>query len=221
MSISPPRSSNPKNSTDAHFMLAISVAVMLVSCGISYLIVVFHVLRIAKCATIKVELPSAVCLVFGKRLVNNSPDIDYRSRLNRLAQCHGQPAIIMGGKSGNADITEAQAGLDYLRESSFGGGDARLEQKSVSTLENLRNSRYLLNQQTAIIISNRYHLARCRAFALSLAIPHRLCAAESRFLLDASNISKCLLEAFYLHWFYTGKYLAVLIQSQRMLDKIS
>lgn len=221
MSASPRRYSNLKDSADAHFMLAISVVAMLLSCGISYLIVLLHVIRTAKCATIEVELPSAVCLVFGKRLVDNSPDIDYRYRLNRLLQYHDQPVIIMGGKTGNADVTEAQAGLDYMRQSSFGGEDAQLEQKSVSTLENLRNSRDLLNHQTAIIISNRYHLARCRAFASSLAIPHRLCAAENRFVLDAHNIGKCLLEAFYLHWFYTGKHWAVLFQNQSMLDKIS
>ena len=127
----------------------------------------------------------------------------------------------MGGKTGEADISEAQAGLNYLRRQGGSEAGIKLEQDSSSTLENLRNSRHMLDQQTAIIISNRYHLARCGAFAASLAIPHQLCASENAFSLDAGNFAKCLLEAFYLHWFATGKYWATLFKNQRMLEKIN
>ncbi len=221
MSISPTEPINLKSDADAMFVLVISVVIMLASCGLSYLLILFWVLKTAKLAEIFFESRSAAYLVFGKRLVNNFPDADFRSRLNRLMVCRVRVAIIMGGKTREGIATEALAGLDYLRSQGCGISDIKLEQKSSSTLDNLRNARLLLDQKPAIIISNRYHLARCGALAASLSIPYQLCAAENVFNVDADNLLKCLLEAFYLHWFYTGKYWAKLIQSQRMLDRIS
>ena len=205
---------------DGVLALVISVVLMFASCGLSYLVILFRILNTAKNTGTHVNFSSPVLLVFGKRLVNNSPDPDYLSRLNRLMSYQFQLAIIMGGKTGDGNITEAKAGVDYLRDRGYRISDIGFEENSSSTLENLRNTRQLLGQKTAVIISNRYHLARCGAFATSLKIPHCLCAAESAFSFDTGNISKCFLEAFYLHWFFSGKYWATLIRSQRMLDKI-
>lgn len=161
----------------------------------------------------------ATCLVFGKKLRLDQPDIEYRARLDRLLQCGSQNAILMGGQTGGS-ISEAQAGYDYLLARGFDTECLYLEIDSQNTLENLKNARQLLTRQNTVIISNRYHLARCSALATSLGIGHQLCAAENSFRCNPENLLKCLLETFYLHWFYSGKGWALLTRNHRMLEKL-
>ena len=212
---------NPKKDADALFVLLISMLVMVLSSGLFLLFLFFLVVYKAKNSQTISSTTHTIALVFGKRLINDKPDAEYQTRLNRLLKCQFQSAILMGGKTIQATISEAQAGYDYLRNKGLDHTHIHLEQSSQNTLENLKNTRQLLGRQQTIIISSRYHLARCSALASSLRIPHRLCAAENHFSFNCANIYKSLLEAFYLHWFFSGKYWAILTKNQRMIDKIS
>lgn len=172
--------------------------------------------------TMPIEAPNnAFYLVFGKQLMNGKPDDEFRCRLDRLLTCNVQNAILMGGKTAGAQISEAQAGYRYLLERETALPNIMLEDHSRNTLENLKNTRQLLNRRHAVIISNRYHLARCSMLASSLGIPHQLCAAERKFHYNVKNLLKSVQEAFLIHWFYTGKCWAILTKNQRMLEKIT
>jgi uncharacterized SAM-binding protein YcdF (DUF218 family) len=195
---------------------------MVATGGVLYIAIVLWVIHQAKSTVLDSDHENAVFLVFGKQLIFDAPDTEYRARLDRLSTSRFHSAILMGGKTAGASISEALAGLDYLKKIMANPQYfVRLEQSSRNTMENLKNTRQLLNGQKAIIISNRYHLARCSVLASSLGIDHQLCPAEHVFTIDGYFLSQCLKEAFYLHWFFTGKSWAILTRNKRMLGKIS
>lgn len=207
---------------DALKTLALSVGVLIASGCLSYLTVLGRVFFHAWTAPI--QDTADIYLLFGKKLTFERPDADYTARLERLLELAPQQTIILGGKTGKAVYSEAQAGFDYLCSRGYPGEFLHLEQDSLNTLENLKNARQLLegrNAEYALFISSRYHLARCGMLARSLGIPYRLCAAESRFKPTPSNLLRVLAEAFYLHWFLSGKYWAKITANRKMLEKIS
>lgn len=210
-----------KVDADAWFVLGISVLVLFASAGLFLLFLLIRILYQAKTASCVNPFPDAVCLVFGKRLIDDRPDAEYIARLERLIACGCSSAILMGGASPGNRITEAFAGREYLKSRGFHLAALHLEQDSRSTLENLRNSKALIEDRRALIISNRYHLLRCSILANGFSIRHEICAAEAEFGWVPGLLCKCLSEAFYIHWFYSGKYWAALTRNQRMLRKIS
>ena len=212
---------NPGKDRDALLVLMISLIILILSAGLFFIGLTLLVFQKAINTSAGEQHPENIFLVFGKKLIDGKPDPDYRARLERLLNSCFHSAILMGGTTGSCNISEAKAGLHYLPTAAIKGKIVRLEEKSTNTLENLKNTRQLLGQQSIIIISNRYHLARCSALASSLGIPHRLCAAEHKFRYNITNIVQCLREAFYLHWFFSGRYWAKLTRNQRMLEKIS
>lgn len=189
----------------------------------TYLLLLVVIFRKARSSSTQPEtITKSTYIIFGKKLINNLPDQDYRFRLMRLLQCPFNTAIIMGGKTGNSFKSEAEAGLSFLQQNGLGKNKTvLLEQSSENTLENLKNTRQILKNNPTVILSNRYHLARCSILAESLSINYTLCAAENDFSCTLGNLGKCLKEAFYIHWFYSGKYWAKLTGNKRMLDKIS
>ncbi|MCI0653644.1 MAG: YdcF family protein [Methylococcaceae bacterium] len=210
-----------KADRDARFVLMVSMLVLLGSAGFFLVLILVRVLYQAKTSSCAGFPRDSVYLVFGKQLVGNQPDREYIARLDRLIECGCRRAILMGGQTPGNDLSEALAGLEYLKSRRITLHAVHLEQDSRSTLENLRNSRALIRNSDAVIISNRYHLCRCSILATSFAIQHHVCAAEQHFRLDAETIVKCLIEAFYIHWFYSGKYWAKLTRNRRMLTKIT
>lgn len=212
---------NPKADNDAWFVMVISIVVLLFTAGFFFFLIFIRILYQAVTAPHTGFSAELVFLVFGKELNNNRPDNEYIARLDRLIECRFKSAILMGGQTPGNTVCEASAGFEYLRAKDVEPESLHLEKDSQSTLENLRNSRQLIQNKTAVIISNRYHLTRCSILAKSFKINHDLCAAESIFQPDPKIIVKCLLEAFYIHWFYSGKFWATLTQNKRMLDKIT
>jgi uncharacterized SAM-binding protein YcdF (DUF218 family) len=175
-------------------------------------------------------MPSGSCLlVFGKRLKQGSVDADYRLRLDRTAEflAHDPQlrVILLGGAPMHEQISEAKAGLDYLKAKGAVSPDhIQLEERSRNTLENLRQARKILERENCadlILITNRYHLARSRMIANSLGLQHLLCPAEAAFSFTAPVLGKLVFEAFYMLWFNTGKTWARMIGSRRMLQRIT
>ncbi len=213
----------PAIDNDALLVLAISIVVMTASLGMFLWLLFSFVIYRAKASDCETRIPGSY-LVFGKKLINHAIDQDFQIRLVRLCQLPKRLTLLMGGKTGDQNQSEAQAGANYLLAHGYPNDLLQLEESSRTTLENLKQARLLLAlqpNQTAIFISNRYHLARCSVLANSLGMEHALCAAETAFSLDLCSLIKCIREAFFLHWFFTGKYWAILTRNQRMLDKIT
>ena len=169
------------------------------------------------------------CFVFGKRLVAGAADNEYRLRLEKALQLiREQPerlVLLLGGASSAGATSEAKCGLLYLQQHDLPEQcNIRLEEQSKNTLDNLRNARHMLQREQigqVALISNRYHLARCRLIANSLKIEHTLCAAESTWAFNPATLLKLLIEAAYIHWFVVGKNWARLIGNTRMLGRVT
>ena len=207
---------------------ALTVVVGVATAGLPFLITGIWVLAHG----LRAQTTSAddLLVVFGKRLINDYPDVDYRARLATAARlANGRPGHhiwILGGRTGNAQYTEAAAGEALLR--TMPGGDTfrvTLEERSHDTLTNLRHLRVYLAEndaRTLTLITNRYHLARVGQMARSLGLPHQMCAAEEiGAALKSSLLLRLPMEAFYVAWFATGKLWATMTGNKRMLNRVT
>ncbi|MGQ0801523.1 MAG: YdcF family protein [Pseudomarimonas sp.] len=213
---------------DALHALAVASAALVVSGGLLYVGYLVHVTRVARRSpTLPLASASgAAVLVFGKRCKNGEADADFKARIARARHLasngHTQQLLLLGG---GPSPTEAEVAARELR--ALGLPDhvrVMLEHDSRDTLQNLRNARQLLGDAEntpAVLLSSRYHLARCGLFARNLGISHQLCAAEDQLGWRLPTCLRLLSEAAYLMWVDIGMRWARLIGHRRMLAKIS
>jgi len=217
---------------DGMAMLVLSCVVMIGTAGISYLCALVATSRVAL-ASSNASQRFSMILALGKRLEEGRISHDFRLRLDKAISLHSESEnatiIVVGGKRGGDRLTEAQAGRDYLLDKGIAPASVILEDKSRHTLENLRETRNILEKMTSTgsdpicpvaLVSNRYHLARCGMIADGLGIRHVLCPAESSLLLGVSTVLNLLMEAFFVHWYKVGDFFSTLTNNQRMLGRI-
>lgn len=219
----------PKNDNkidvDGYAMLLLSLLVMVASAGLSYLFCLKKVMSTAKKETHLCE-SDGIVFVLGKRLVNNQPDNEYVQRLKRvlsiLRSNMTAQAIVLGGKTGDANITEAQAGKIFLEENKIDVSRIKLEQSSRNTLENLKNAIDLfnVNNKKIVIVSNRYHLSRAKQMAKGFGLEVDLCAAEEKMNINLLLLLKLMLEALHTHWYISGRVYAKLTNNTRMINRV-
>ncbi|MEO6967830.1 MAG: YdcF family protein [Rhodanobacteraceae bacterium] len=207
--------------------LVVTVFACALTGGILYVIYLWRVARIAAQAPCT-PTDDRMLLVFGRKLdQNGEPEADYAARLQRaltvIAELHTTKIMLLGGASG-AHVSEAAAGLDWLRAHGLPPGiEVMLEQASIDSLENLHHARSLLGTPLppVALVSSRYHLARCLALARSLGFPAIACAAEPRLRWTPRVARRIALEAGYLMWQQTGTAWARLIRNRRMLERVT
>ncbi|MDJ0805477.1 MAG: YdcF family protein [Gammaproteobacteria bacterium] len=213
---------------DGIFTFLLTLLVVALSFGLLWFLTYLHTLNIARssrCAGNR----DAVLLVFGKRLQQDRIDHDYRLRLDKalelLSRNPKRSIILLGGSPGDGHLSEARAGQDYLEAAGLPEHSRiQLEEHSRNTLQNLKHARELLRALSTgpvLLITNRYHLARSRMIARSLAVEHDLCPAEATCDLRFSMMRRLVFEAFYILWFSTGKTWARLTRSERMLKRVT
>ena len=199
--------------------------------------------------TIKIALGSEICasepgtiLVAGLCLDNNQPLEEFKVRLNRvitLEKCLHEdaqlamPIILLGGLTGDNQISEAQAGANYLLEQGIDSGRIILEDQSRHTLENLQQARIMLisrqlqaspraaAENPIFIITSRYHLYRVLTLANGLQMTLQPIAAEDNFSFSLMMWLRLLKEAYYLHWYWSGKMWVYLTANQKSKARIS
>jgi len=225
--------------TDALHALGIAGGALLLSGGLVYLAYVLHVWRVARSSPAMPPAASRdrIVLLFGKRCRGDQPDRDFQHRIGRAHQLvtTGQAGtlLLLGG---GPSPTEAEIAQRALQSAGLPSGTRLiLEHDSRDTLQNLRNARRLLavdltqgqslpareDGREAVLLSSRYHLARCALFARHLGMPHQLCAAEAAWSWSLPSAGRLLSEAGYLMWLDIGARWARLIGHRRMLEKIS
>jgi len=205
-------------------MLFFSKLLILLTLGLSYLLVLAHVFRSGRRAATDGQFDKV--LVLGKTLKGGQVDQDYRLRLDRAAALlesnSGVRLILLGGQTDPAWVSEARAGSDYLQQRGIPEQVILLEEASRHTLENLRHARDMIENEGSKrvgLVTNRYHLARSQIIARGLNLKVEPVAAEE------SNwpgpIVSLLSEAYLLHWYLTGRYLAHWTRDKISLDQIS
>lgn len=212
---------------DGWFTLALSTTFIFFAAGLTLSWVGCRVLRQARLTAAGCDPDIELVLIPCVQLSAGKPNPDFRLRLERAIRLHQQTGcrlLLMGGVTGSATISEAAAGRQFLLDRGIAPAALILEDGSRNTLENLHNSRERLrrgNIQRYALTTNRYHLARCQALANGLGLSPALCAAEERFILHPSIWPRLLLEAFYLHWYHTGKLWSRLTRNRHSLSRIS
>ena len=221
------KSSDDKTDTDGLHMFLLSLLVMVLTGGLFFFLFLIYVSYHA-ITTSTTARDKSVLLVFGKQLDNNKIDVDYTARLdcaaNLVDSINIEKVLLLGGKTGKASIMETAAGKEYLLSRGVPEDLIHLEQASRHTLENLKNVLAMIHSSgwsDIVLISNRYHLARCGVIARGFGLDPNLCAAEVQFGFGLRNVINILAEALFLHWYYTGKVWASVTWNKRMLDRIS
>lgn len=218
--------SNPMGG-DGWFTLLLSSVLIGMTGGLTLLWQIRVVLRRARNSPPTTDDKIDLVLIPCVQLVNGEPNPDFHLRLQRGVELHrhyGVPLMLMGGYTGGNTISEAQAGIDMLSQHGIPADSLLREDSSRNTLENLRNAREQLrrlNLNNIALVSNRYHLARCQALANGLGLSPYLCAAESTFSLPPRLWGRLLLEAYYLHWYHTGRIWSRLTRNRHSLARIS
>ena len=213
---------------DALHSALVALAALTCSCGLLYGLYLHKVWQTAKRAKTK-PTQSGSLLVFGKRLVQGSADVDLELRLDRahalIATEESPHALyLLGGHTGH-DRSEARFMFDRLSERGLPAAlDVALEDQSIDTLQNLRHARELLQQRghaRAILLSNRYHLARCALLARNLGLDHEVVAAEDDHRLATLGAGRLLREAAFLMWIDVGTRYARGLRLRGMLSRVT
>jgi uncharacterized SAM-binding protein YcdF (DUF218 family) len=119
--------------------------------------------------------PSDVIIVLGAKLIGHEPSAVLRLRLDEAVKLYHQgyaPLIIASGAKGKDEqLSEAVAMRDYLQTQGIPPERIIVEDKSFNTLQNLLNSRDIMQQQglrRALIVSSSSHIPRALVLAKQL-----------------------------------------------------
>jgi len=126
--------------------------------------------------------------------------------VNYLKRHENVKAVITGGQGPREDITEAEAMRRLLAENDIGGERILIEDKSRSTIENLKfaNELYSLHDKNIVIVTSDYHMFRSLSIAKKLGYKN---AAGLAATSQVSVLPAYLLREYMAVMFYalTGK----------------
>jgi len=212
--------------------------VLLLTLGFAFIYLFAKTLAIARHSKVTPPMNSTLSsvLIAGLCLQHNLPTKEYKIRLQRvfeLTQKFKQSIniIILGGITGKNTLSEAQAGANYLFEKGIPGTQIIVEEQSRHTLENLQNARSILNQpkhacitnskQSIAIVSSRYHLYRILTLANGLGMNLQPVAAEAQFSWSLIILLRIMKEAYFLHWYWSGKLWVYMTANKKSKARIS
>ena len=120
---------------------------------------------------------SDAIIVLGCAVYGNYPSPFFRARLDEALRLYNKGysryIIVSGGKGPGENISEAEAGKEYLVARGVPTKFILVENKSFSTYENLLFSKQIMDSNSlkkAVIISNRFHLKRASIIARKVGI---------------------------------------------------
>ncbi len=204
---------------DALWMLPLSIIIGILTLGLSHLWIFIAVIKRAKSVPSTRASIDAI-VIPGHAIKAGKVSTDYSQRLQRAILQPGLPIVILGGLPKDG-VSEAQLGAEYLKSHGVRSDLIECEEKSINTLDNLRQaSGWIKNHTDPVLISNRYHLKRISTLAQGMGIQIKLLAAEDEFVLPPI-IGKLFVETIYLHWYWCGRYFAQLSGNKRMLKKLT
>lgn len=192
--------------------------------------VLFRLRQVLRGTEGQLPVASDLILVLGRVLDDDRPTLVFEGRL-ALAEdlWRGGLApriLITGGLTGQARVSEAEAGKAWLLARGVPAEALLTEDQSQHTLDNLFYVRERMQRQgwqSILLVSDPLHLARARALADGLRMqircqPARACPPTRGSL---GWWCRALSEAFFLHWYATGVWYSRLICSERQLARVT
>lgn len=130
-------------------------------------------------------------IVLGAAVHGDTPSLSLVERLTAakdyLDKHPNTVAIVSGGQGSGENVSEAQAMYDWLCKSGIDHERIIMEDKAVSTYENLKFSREIINGRsnnpapTIAVVSSEYHLFRAKLIAKSLDMEIHTVAAHTTY----------------------------------------
>lgn len=122
--------------------------------------------------------PSDVIIVLGARVrpdgtLSNSLEYRLETALQAYEQGMADYLIVCGAQGKDEPCTEARAMKDYLVEKGVPESCVYLDEESFNTRQNIENARAIMQEQgfeSAIVVTNAYHVARAKALCADLGI---------------------------------------------------
>ena len=170
--------------------------------------IVFHMLIVAAavvlgilCVMIAGEFSSTgkqnlnYIIVLGAQVRKDGPSVVLRYRLDAaIDYLNDNPdtiCIVSGGQGVNESFSEAEGMADYLMQHGIGQERILLEDRSTNTVENIRNSKALMEHpyENVGIVTNNFHMYRAVRIAKAQGLKG-ICgiAAESNVLYLPNNV---------------------------------
>lgn len=124
----------------------------------------------------KVQKPCDYVIVLGAQVRGTRVSRALKQRLDRAAEYlaeHPETTVIVsGGQGSGEDITEAEAMETYLVQAGIDPERIWKEEKSVNTVQNIRFSRAMIEEENPVIgvVSNDFHVFRAVHIAKSQGI---------------------------------------------------
>ncbi len=140
-------------------------------CAAFFVAVCITLVVIVKAGTQKPEKGADYLIILGAHVYGErmSSNLRYRVEIGKkyLEENPGTKVILSGGKGFGEEISEAEAMRRYLVKNGISESRILLEDQSVNTDENIRNSRKLMTKPDAFVViaTNRFHLFRAEGIA--------------------------------------------------------
>lgn len=150
---------------------------LLYLCFVFFIVVLGVIMYLAHTSTVTYKEDAVIVLgsgVNGKQITE-----PFLTRLNYCITYHNKNPraliVVSGGQGPREDISEAQAGVDYLEQNGIPASQILLEDKSVSTLQNFSLSKLILDKKlggnyTVAFITNPFHIFRATEIAQKLGM---------------------------------------------------
>ncbi len=139
-----------------------TVVVLAAGCCLFFVLLV----NVIRGMTLRTEAGPDYVIVLGAQVRGDVPSLSLRYRLDeaaRVAEQYPEARLILsGGKGGGENITEAECMRRYLTEKGLSADRILLEDRSTTTLENLRYSdeAYDCAERPCGLVSNGFHIYR-------------------------------------------------------------
>ena len=125
-------------------------------------------------------------ILLGSGVSETGPSIDFMARINAASNYlkeNPETAVIVTGAQGNNEpVSEASAAREQLLSLGIDAERIILEDQSYSTLQNLQNSRKLIEKEgrtaedcSIVVVSSAFHLYRARYIAEQIGFRNISC----------------------------------------------
>ncbi len=143
--------------------------------------------QVASCLREKPKEPCPTVIVLGCQVRGETPSLLLSCRIEAaeayLTEHPEAVSILSGGRGAGEDISEAECMYRALTARGVDPARLRLEDESGVTLENLRNSRALMEREglegPVVIVSNDFHVCRALKIAADVGLEAQGLAAPS------------------------------------------
>jgi uncharacterized SAM-binding protein YcdF (DUF218 family) len=150
------------------------IIILLLVCIIVFATIGSFILYYAKTAS---PVKSDVMIVLGCQIWDQSPSLSLEYRLQKALELYNAGyaghIIVSGGQGGNEKVTEASVMKNWLVANGVDKSLVLEEGKSTSTYENLTFSKEIMDRQhfqTAVLVSNDFHMFRSLRYAKKVGI---------------------------------------------------